>query len=545
MGAAGAPGDAIDFTGGSSSLALGISPTTIGTLEGGLGVTGTLTLTTPSSTTLTNVIHDGAGGAGAVIYDSTSTLTLSGASTFSGGITIKAGTLDLGASHAAGSGAIAFAPAFNGSSELDLDTAAQNVGGTFANTLTNFNAAGDTIDLRNFAFNGVVAYTSTGSSLTVTGGTGGLQSETFSLSNGALAYTAQSDGAGGTLISSVCYAQGTRIRTLRGDVAVEELSNGDHAVTSSGETRPILWLGRRTMNFSNHPRPYEAHPIRIAAHAFGDNRPARDLFVSPGHSICVDVLGEVLIPVSALVNGSTIQQVDVDEVTYWHVELGSHDILLAENLPAESYLDMGNRSFFAEGEVVALTASPDADPAQRTHADFCRPFVDDGPILDAVRMLLRQRAEAIGWRSTDALELHLIVDGQRLDPVVRDLTARFHLPADAKDVWLVSPTARPRDAMATGDARDLGLYIGGLRIDDGFSVRDVVIDDPLLCIGFHDVEDGARRWTSGCARLPATLWDGCVGGFYLRVDLAGRPVPRWTAPEAAEAFERRRLAIVA
>lgn len=44
MGAAGAPGDAIDFTGGSSSLALGISPTTIGTLEGGLGVTGTLTL---------------------------------------------------------------------------------------------------------------------------------------------------------------------------------------------------------------------------------------------------------------------------------------------------------------------------------------------------------------------------------------------------------------------------------------------------------------------------------------------------------------------
>ncbi len=287
-------------------------------------------------------------------------------------------------------------------------------------------------------------------------------------------------------------------------------------------------------------------PVRIAAHALGPNRPARDLFVSPGHAICVDVLGEVLIPASALVNGSTIQQVAVDEVTYWHVELDSHDIILAENLPAESYLDMGNRSFFREADVINLAAGPEADPALRTHADFCHPFHGTGPLVEVVRTQLAKRAEAMGWSLSRDLDLHLVVDGQSLDPVVRDLTARFHVPAGAKDVWLVSPTARPSDTMGSADTRDLGLYIGSLRIDDGFDTRDVAIDDPLLCIGFHAVEDGCRRWTSGRARLPAALWKACEDGFFLRVDLAGPPLPRWTAPAGEDAVvERPRLAIVA
>jgi collagen type I/II/III/V/XI/XXIV/XXVII alpha len=52
-------------------------------------------------------------------------------------------------------------------------------------------------------------------------------------------------------------------------------------------------------------------------------------------------------------------QVAVDAVTYFHVELPRHDVLLAEGLAAESYLDTGNRSVFAnadpraEGKMVA------------------------------------------------------------------------------------------------------------------------------------------------------------------------------------------------
>ena len=340
---------------------------------------------------------------------------------------------------------------------------------------------------------------------------------------------------------AACYAAGTSIRTHFGSVPVENLSVGDLIVTASGTTRPIRWVGSRLTYCRQALRPCEVMPVRVAAHAFGENRPACDLFVSPGHAICVDVLGEVLIPAGALVNGSTIQQIDVDEVTYWHVELDSHDIILAENLPAESYLDMGDRGFFKESEVVDLVAGPDIDPSQRTHADFCRPFVDSGPVVEAVKAQLAKRAEAAGWALTSDLELHLEIDGVRVDPVVRDLVARFQRMR-GKDVWLVSPTTRPGDTMSSPDSRELGVSVTALRIEDGLSTpRDVPMSDPLLCIGFHDLEEGGRRWTAGRARLPAALWEGCETDFYLRVELAGLPVPRWVEPAAA----LPRLAIVA
>ena len=205
--------------------------------------------------------------------------------------------------------------------------------------------------------------------------------------------TAYADfGGSGTIEfdAPVCFAKGTRIRTVRGDVPVEGLVIGDLVVTTGGATRPIQWLGSRTLDCRHHPRPADVMPVRIAAGAFGAGRPARDLWLSPGHSVCLDILGEVLIPAIALVDGTAIAQVAVDEMTYWHVELDCHEVILAEGLPAESYLEMGNRSFFAEGDLVALHASPDAKV--KTHADFCRPFVAEGSEVEAVKARLCGRA---------------------------------------------------------------------------------------------------------------------------------------------------------
>ena len=202
---------------------------------------------------------------------------------------------------------------------------------------------------------------------------------------GATGPTGDTGATGATgATGTVCFAQGTLIRTLRGDILVEQLAIGDHVVTAAGASRPIRWLGSRTLDCARHPRPAEVLPVRIAAGAFGAGRPARDLLLSPGHSVCLDILGEVLIPAIPLVDSTAITQVSVDEVTYWHVELDAHEVILAEGLPAESYLEMGNRSFFAAGDLVALHASPDAKVA--THADFCRPFVDGGPLLEEARL---------------------------------------------------------------------------------------------------------------------------------------------------------------
>ncbi len=191
-------------------------------------------------------------------------------------------------------------------------------------------------------------------------------------------------------VVTACYTTGTRIRTPDAERPVEDLAVGDLIVTASGDLRAIVWLGYRTVDCRRHPCPRETFPIRIAAHAFGPDKPTRDLYVSPGHAICVDVLGGVLIPAGSLINGLTIVQVEVESVTYWHVELDAHEIILAESLPAETYLEMGNRTFFGAGDVVALHGNPDGHVP--THADFCRPFVDGGPLHEAVRARLGARA---------------------------------------------------------------------------------------------------------------------------------------------------------
>ena len=205
-------------------------------------------------------------------------------------------------------------------------------------------------------------------------------------SNGAAPITT------GTVPPAPCFATGTEITTAEGRIAVEHLAVGDMALTTSGTYSRVRWIGHRTVDCERHPKPRDVMPVRIAAHAFAANAPARDLVLSPGHAVCVDVGGEVLIPAGALVNDTSVVRLDVETVTYWHVELEAHDVLLAENLPCESYLDMGNRGFFVISGVVHLGALPDA--AGRTHADFCRPFHESGAIVDAVRARLEARAAA-------------------------------------------------------------------------------------------------------------------------------------------------------
>lgn len=330
-----------------------------------------------------------------------------------------------------------------------------------------------------------------------------------------------------------CYVTGTRILTTRGEVAVEDLAVGDLAVTVSGAQRPIRWIGHRTLQCRGRA---DLLPVRIAAGAFGEGRPARDLMVSPGHAICVDVLGEVLIPAIRLVNGTTIAQVEVAEVTYWHVELESHDILLAEGLPAESYLEMGNRGFF-EGPGFGL--GPDA-PEGRTTDDFCRPFHEEGRLVEAVRTRLQARAEALGWQlvETPLAGLHVVVDGRTMRPDIDGLVARFVLPAEARDVRLVSEVSAPAHVLpGTSDDRRLGVSLAALTLDDGLTgLRSIALDDPRLETGFHPLDtDGAARWrwTDGATPLPASLWEGCRGTLFLRVTLSAPALPRWVGPQEA------------
>ena len=187
--------------------------------------------------------------------------------------------------------------------------------------------------------------------------------------------------------SPACFTTGTLISTRHGDVAVEALRVGDLVKTISGRFRPILWIGRRDLDCSAEPVPSATWPVRIRAGAFGE-LPASDLLLSPGHPVLVGANDDgdgSLVPIMCLINGTTIARVPMPRVTYWHVELDAHDILLAEGLPVESYLEWGDRDFFTAGARDALSC-PDFVVAQS--AGRCRPVAIDGAIVEAERRRL-------------------------------------------------------------------------------------------------------------------------------------------------------------
>lgn len=207
----------------------------------------------------------------------------------------------------------------------------------------------------------------------------------------------------------VCFASGTLIGTMRGDVAVEDLQAGDAVVTAFGEIRPITWVGHRVIDCAAQPIPSETWPVRVLAGAFGADMPKRDLFLSPGHPVLVrNGDSEVLVPIMCLINGTSIDRIAVDQVTYWHIELDRHDILFAEGLPAESFLDYGNRPWFENGPVHAL-ANPDFIPPGLMGR--CRPVAIDGPIVGAERRRLdalfeTSLASQCAWPTSDEIALH-------------------------------------------------------------------------------------------------------------------------------------------
>ena len=156
--------------------------------------------------------------------------------------------------------------------------------------------------------------------------------------------TTDADRFGADPGSTACYCEGTLILTERGDVPVEQLAIGDGVVTISGEGRSIRWIGWRGYGGRFLAGRRDMLPVCFKAGSLGLGIPRRDLWVSPRHAMYLD---GYLIPAEHLVNGRSVVQADqVVTLVYYHVELDSHDVLLAEGAPAESFLDDGSRGMF-------------------------------------------------------------------------------------------------------------------------------------------------------------------------------------------------------
>jgi hypothetical protein len=202
-----------------------------------------------------------------------------------------------------------------------------------------------------------------------------------------------------------------------------------------------------------------------------------------------------LIPIRYLLNGATVVQEDVAEVSYHHVELPAHGVILAEGMAAESYLDSGNRSAFANGGGAVQLHPAFVRGAWSRHA--CAELVLAGPRLAAARRLLLARAAALGLALTGSPDLRVLADGRPLAATVDGPHWRLRLPPGTRAVRLVSRSWTPAHVHPDEeDMRCLGVALSGLYLDG----RQIPLDDSRLSSGWHAAEPG-WRWTDGDAGL--------------------------------------------
>jgi hypothetical protein len=283
---------------------------------------------------------------------------------------------------------------------------------------------------------------------------------------------------------------------------VEALRPGDLVLTHEGEALPVRWIGERRVNARSHPEPSVVLPIRIRRDAFGPGRPHRDLLVSPDHAIYID---KMLIAARLLANGaSVLPDPGIEHPHYFHVELSRHAVLLAEGLPAESYLDTGNRGCFANAGL-SIVLHPDFARLDRASTS-CAPFVIDPAV---VAPIWHRLAKAAGVDRPEAVPTDptpcLLAGGRTLRPLLAEGAIAFALPPGLASVRLVCRTERPSDREPwRDDRRPLGLQVRRITVQTGAGLRDIALDDPALGAGWWPVENdsaGRRRWTAGAAEL--------------------------------------------
>jgi hypothetical protein len=263
-----------------------------------------------------------------------------------------------------------------------------------------------------------------------------------------------------TITETAGYLQGTGILTERGEVGAEDLRIGDLAVTASGGLRAIKWIGRRSYSARFARNNPDLVPIRFKAGSLADNVPARDLLVSPHHAMFLD---DVLVPAEQLVNGATIvRETPTQDIHYFHIELDSHDVLIAEGAPSESFVDDASRAMF-ENAREFHAFYPEAGPPE---ALYCAPRVESGHCLDRIRRRLAARAGLA-----------------------------FVAPMEIGEL---------SGAVETCAAERLAGWASNGAFPDGPVCLDVYVDDALLCHAYADRarDGGGRRFV---ARFPAPL----------------------------------------
>lgn len=133
--------------------------------------------------------------------------------------------------------------------------------------------------------------------------------------------------------------------TPTGEVAIEDLAQGDLVLTADHGAQAITWIYAKTWTVEQMQASPNLLPVLIHKGALGIGLPDRDLRLSQQHRVLVHgpiakrMFGssEVLIPAKALLPlvGVMLDQ-PTHAITYTHVMLKQHEVVFSNNLPSES-----------------------------------------------------------------------------------------------------------------------------------------------------------------------------------------------------------------
>jgi len=181
----------------------------------------------------------------------------------------------------------------------------------------------------------------------------------------------------------ICFTPGTRIRTGRGDILVEDIAEGDRVQTKDNGPQEVLWKGEKRISGARLYAMPELRPIRLRAGALGIDRPQDDLVVSPSHRMLVKGAKaralfnaeEVLVRASDLIDDRLVlRDLTLPAVTYVHLLLPRHEVVFANGLETESFHPAGEAlaSVEASSRARLLDMMPGLDRNPMAYGDHAR-----------------------------------------------------------------------------------------------------------------------------------------------------------------------------
>ncbi|GAN61420.1 hypothetical protein ACI01nite_27200 [Acetobacter cibinongensis] len=414
-----------------------------------------------------------------------------------------------------------------------------NAGGTVidlsSTKITNYNPQYDTIEFQN-----TIAPVSKYTISTTTSGQNSTSTVILYGKNGARigAYTAQlapgvtlatgtyyTDGStSNPLIISydsqntyvgACFLVGSMIRTINGDVAVEDVCIGDEVITFDWKNNQyvvhaIVWVGKAHTVVRPELNDDEAGwPVRILKDAIADGVPYKDMLITAEHCL---FFKDRFVPVRMLVNGVSIfYDKSISSYDYYHVETEQHTVITADGMLTESYLDTGNRSAFRQaGKIATLFGAVKSwEDEAGAPLDVERSFVE--PLFRAIELrqgkVSKEQAPPAPEQTNDT-DLHLVIETGAVIRPMRCINNEysFMLPPGTQSVHIVSRASRPSDVIGpfVDDRRYMGVAVGATLLLS--AKRSVEITSHLTTEkppGWHsDMGWQGVAWTDGNAILP-------------------------------------------